>query len=114
MPLLRNLRAKRLALTVAVGRKVTAGEIATQLGVTDKHWSNVEAGRLPGSEELALLAAKYFECDPAEILPIGWQLPEGFEMKQKPTTPPKQPTPTKAPPKKNDTKSPTRFQEGAA
>ncbi|WP_162834263.1 helix-turn-helix domain-containing protein [Amycolatopsis circi] len=107
MPILRNVRAKRLALTVKRGRKITAREIAEQIGMTPSHYYNVEQGSQPGSEEMALLLAKAFECEVSELLPAA---------KGKPSKPPVQPKPTTTgPPKReqSDTKSPGRIQPEA-
>lgn len=109
MPILRNLRAKRLELTVKSGRKVTAGEIAAQIGMTRSHYCNVEGGAAPGSEEMAHLLASVFGCEAAELLPL--------ESKKKPTPPPKQPQPKTTGPRKreeSDTKSPGRAQQQQA
>ncbi|MBB2505995.1 helix-turn-helix domain-containing protein [Amycolatopsis echigonensis] len=110
MPILRNVRAQRLALTRKRGRKITAREIAGQIGMTPSHYYNVESGNQPGSEEMAHLLADVFECDVDELLP---------EAKGKPSKPPVQPKPTTTgPPKRErtDTKSPGRVhpEAGAA
>jgi transcriptional regulator with XRE-family HTH domain len=119
MPIFRSLRAKRFGLTMQLGRKVSASEVADKVGISSRHYSNIESGRKPGSEELAILLGEYFECSPLDLLPPGWELPEGWdEAKKKPTTPPAQPQPKTTGPRKreqSDTKSPGRIQQvGAA
>lgn len=108
MPILRNLRAKRLELAVSRGRRITARQIAEQIGVTPSHYYNVEQGSQSASDMVAALLASVLECEIADLLP---------ETKKKPDKPPAQPQPKTTGPRKreqSDTKSPGRAVEAGA
>ncbi|WP_326565122.1 helix-turn-helix transcriptional regulator [Amycolatopsis rhabdoformis] len=110
MPILRNLRAKRLELAVRRGRRITAREIAEQIGLSPSHYYNVEGGSQSASEMVATLLADALGCDVAELL---------IDAKKVPDKPPQQPQPKTTGPRKreqSDTKSPNRAhpESGAA
>jgi transcriptional regulator with XRE-family HTH domain len=120
MPILRNLRARRNSLTLTRGKRVTVKEVADAVGVDQRHLAKVERGKAVGSEQLAVLAAHFYGCEPSEFLPTGWQLSEGWDVAKKvPDKPPAQPQPKTTGPRKreqSDTKSPNRAhpESGAA